>query len=177
MWGRGTFVQEDIVDYPISKRTRFSEIIRRQAKTPSGKWLRSATVPADQAMSKALNVKIDAPVALVETTGMVDNQPVSLAAHHFPLDRFPDLFKAYEAERKVTPMFKRLGVHDYLRKSTKITARMPDAYEMRHLRLTRVTPVLCLEAVNIDGSGVPIEFGLTRFASSRVQVLIGMLPA
>ena len=39
--GRGTFVQEDIVDYPLSSRTRFSEIIERQAKKPSGTLLRS----------------------------------------------------------------------------------------------------------------------------------------
>ncbi|MCT8998835.1 phosphonate metabolism transcriptional regulator PhnF [Chelativorans intermedius] len=175
--GRGTFVQEDVVDYPLSRRTRFSEIVQRQAKSPSGHCLRIATVPADAQMAEALSLAPGAPVALIETVGMVDDHPVSLAAHHFPLERFPHLFEAYEAERKITPMFRRLGVEDYLRRSTKITARMPDAYEVRHLRLARTAPVLCLEAVNVDGKGMPIEYGLTRFAASRVQVLVDTLPA
>lgn len=30
--GRGTFVQEDVIDYPLARRTPFSEIVRRQAR-------------------------------------------------------------------------------------------------------------------------------------------------
>lgn len=174
--GRGTFVQEDIVDYPLSSRTRFSEIVKRQAKTPSGVLLRSATIPADAAMSAALAIPLGAPVGLIETIGKVDDQPISLVGHHFPLQRFPDLFAAYDAEQKITPMLERLGVADYLRRTTKVTSRLPDSYEMRHLRLTRMTPVLCLEAINVDTDGVPVEYGLTRFSSSRVQILIDTLP-
>lgn len=174
--GRGTFVQEDIVDYPLSRRTRFSEIIKRQARNPSGTLVRSATVPADEAMAEALDVPAGAPVALIETMGMVDGVPVSLAAHHFSLDRFPDLFAAYEAEKKVTPMFRRLGVEDYLRKTTRITSRLPDTREMHHLRLARTTPVICLEAINVDQAGRPVEYGLTRFCANRVQIVFDTLP-
>lgn len=175
--GRGTFVQEDIVDYPLSKRTRFSEIIRRQARSPSGTLIRSAAIPADAAMAEALAIELGAPVALIETLGMVDEQPISLVAHHFPLGRFPNLIDVYRAEGKITPMFEKLGVGNYLRKSTKVTARMPDSYEMRHLHLARTTPVLCLEAINVDGDNRPVEYGLTRFSASRVQLLIETLPA
>lgn len=175
--GRGTFVQEDIVDYPLSSRTRFSEIIERQAKTPSGALLRAATIPADEAVSGALGVALGAPVALIETIGKADGQPISLAGHHFSLDRFPDVFSVYEAEGKVTPMLRRLGVDDYFRKSTTVTARMPSSYEMRHLRVARMTPILCLEAINVDSRGLPVEYGLTRFSSSRVQIRIDSFPA
>lgn len=175
--GRGTYVQEDIVDYPLGSRTRFSEIIERQAKTPSGTLLRSATIPADQTIAEALNVAMGAPVALIETIGKADGQPISLVGHHFALDRFPDVFAAYEAEGKITAMLKRLGVDDYFRKSTTITARMPHSYETRHLRVARMTPILCLEAINVDSGGTPVEYGLTRFSSSRVQILIDTMPA
>jgi len=175
--GRGTFVQEDIVDYPLSQRTRFSEIVKRQARTPSGTFLRSATQPADQAMAEALEIELGAPVALIESLGMVDSQPISLAAHYFPLTRFPNLLEVYQAERKVTPMFEKLGVGNYVRKSTRITSRMPDGYEMRHLRLARTMPVICLEAVNVDENMRPVEYGLTRFSSNRVQIVIDTLPA
>lgn len=175
--GRGTFVQEDIVDYPLSSRTRFSEIIERQARTPSGTLLRSATIPADQTLSEALGVALGGPVALIETIGKVDGQPISLVGHHFSLERFPDLFAAYEAEGKITRMLGRLGVDDYLRRSTTITARLPNGYEVRHLRVSRMTPILCLEAINVDAQGAPVEYGLTRFSTSRVQIRVDTLPS
>lgn len=174
--GRGTFVQDDIVDYPLSKRTRFSEIVERQARLPSGTLLRTVTIPADADAAEALQIAVGAPVGLIETVGKVDGQPISLVAHHFALDRFPNLFAAYEIDRKITPMLSRLGVPDYLRKTTRVTARTPDTYEMRHLRLARGTPVLCLEAINVDGEGRPVEYGLTRFSSNRVQIVIDTLP-
>jgi len=170
--GRGTFVQEEILDYPLSIRTRFSEILARQARTPSGTVLRAVSVPSDAPAAAALNILVGSPVALIETAGQVDGSPLSLATHHFPLQRFPDLFEAYEETRKITPMLSRLGVGDYFRKSTKITARLPDGYEMRHLRLARMMPVLCLEAVNVDSEGHPIEYCMTRFAANKVQVVV-----
>ncbi len=174
--GRGTFVQEDIVDYPLSARTRFSEIVARQAKTPSGTLIRTATIPADIAMAEALAVEPGSPVALIESLGMADGQPISLGAHHFSLLRFPTLFEVHTATGRITQMLERLGVADYQRKSTSITARLPDAHEMHHLRLARMTPVLCLDAINVDLAGRPVEYGVTRFSANRVQVQIDTLP-
>jgi GntR family phosphonate transport system transcriptional regulator len=138
--------------------------------------LRSTTIPADQTVAEALGVALGAPVALLETVGKADDQPISLVGHHFALERFPDVLAAYEAEGKITQMLKRLGVDDYFRKSTTITARLPNSYEMRHLRVARMTPILCLEAINVDTDGTPIEYGHTRFSSSRVQIRIDTLP-
>jgi GntR family phosphonate transport system transcriptional regulator len=170
--GRGTFVQEDIVEYPISSRTRFSEIIKRQARSPSGQLLRAVRMPASETVAAGLAIEVGAPVALIETLGFVDNIPISLVSHHFPLERFPNLLEAYDAERKITPMFRRLGIADYLRKTTRVTARLPDGREMRHLRLSRMTPVLQLEAVNVDSTGAVIEYGETRCSSNRVQIVV-----
>ena len=38
--GRGSFVAEDVLDYPLGPRTRFSETIRRQNREPQGRILR-----------------------------------------------------------------------------------------------------------------------------------------
>ena len=40
--GRGTFVQPQFLDYEIGRRTRFSEIIARHRKEPSGRLIASA---------------------------------------------------------------------------------------------------------------------------------------
>ena len=65
-----------------------------------------------------------------------------------------------------------LRVGDYSRQSTRVMARLPDAEEARLLRQPRNRPVLVTEAVNADIDGEPIEFGIARFASDRVQILV-----
>ena len=45
--GRGSFVAEDVLDYPVGPRTRFSETIRRQNREPQGRILRLEEMPAD----------------------------------------------------------------------------------------------------------------------------------
>lgn len=169
--GRGTFVQEGVIDYPLSTRTRFSEIIRRQARTPSGELLRTATLPADPVMAKSLGLDVGAPVVLVETLGKVDGAPVSIAAHYFSQARFPDLIDVFRTERGVTQTLRRLGIADYRRKQTRVTARLPDSYEMRHLQLSKMIPVLVAESINVDDEGRPLEWGVTRFAANRIQIV------
>ena len=45
--GRGTFVQERMVDYRLGKRTRFTENIQAQSRIPSGELVRAMVLPAD----------------------------------------------------------------------------------------------------------------------------------
>ena len=45
--GRGAFVAEDVLDYPLGPRTRFSETIRRQNREAAGRVLQIAEIAAD----------------------------------------------------------------------------------------------------------------------------------
>src|SRR5918997_781182 len=54
--GRGSFVAEDVLDYPLGPRTRFSETIRRQNREPRGRILRLAEVAAEPAVAEALGL-------------------------------------------------------------------------------------------------------------------------
>ena len=65
-----------------------------------------------------------------------------------------------------------LRVGDYSRQSTRVMARLPDAEEARLLRQPRNRPVLVTKAVSADIDGEPIGFGIARFASDRVQILV-----
>jgi len=169
--GRGTFVQENVLDYQVGKRTRFSETIRRQQKTPKGELLQALEVPADRIVAKGLKIKPGAPVIRLDTMGYADESPISVAAHYFPARRFPDFIAVYKSSRSITAALKRSGVADYTRQSTRVTTRMPDSEEARLLRLPRNRPVLVAESVNVDQDGKPIEFGVARFAGDRVQIV------
>ena len=170
--GRGTFVQERMVDYKLGKRTRFSENIQKQSRIPSGELVRALVLSADATVAKNLHIRKGAPVVLIENVGKVDGRPISVAAHHFPARRFPDIIELYKRTGSITKALTHYGIEDYTRKETRITARLPTANESRLLELPRSQPVLVGENINIDPEGRVIEFGWTRMAAERAQIVV-----
>jgi GntR family transcriptional regulator, phosphonate transport system regulatory protein len=170
--GRGSFVAEDVLDYPLGPRTRFSESIRRQNREPEGRILRIAELPADAATAEALDLRRGRPVVVAERLSLADGRPIVLGAHHFPLDRVPGIAEALRADASITAALARCGVLDYRRALTRIVARMPTPEEARLLEQSRNRPLLVTEAVNVDAQGVPIELGIGRYAAGRIQLVV-----
>jgi len=169
--GRGTFVREQVVDYPVRKRTRFRDTVAEQRRVPGGRLLHSAKMPADAAVADALDLARSTPVILVRNLGEVDGQPVGLVDHYFSAVRFPYIAEAYERCRSISTALAEAGVEDHTRKVTRVTARMPDRYEARHLNHPANRPLLISESINVDAAGRPIEYGVARFAGDRVQLV------
>src|SRR3546814_244616 len=170
--GRGTFVQERMVDYRLGKRTRFTENIQKQSRIPSGELVRAMVLPADANVAKHLHIRKGAAVVLIESIGKVDGRPISIVAHHFPAKRFPDMIEIYKRERSVTKAFAHYGIGDYTRKETRITTRLPNTNEARLLELPRSQPLLVTESVNIDAESRAIEYGWGRMAAERAQLIV-----
>ncbi len=169
--GRGAFVADDVLDYEVSARTRFSEWIRRQNKAPEGQVLRLRELASNSAVAAGLAIVAGAPVALLERLGLADGLPVVLTDHYFPVERLPGVVEALGAAPTITEALAAIGVHDYLRQSTRVAARMPTATEADLLQISRARPLLVCENVNVDRAGTVIEFGLARYPSTRVQVV------
>jgi len=170
--GRGSFVQEEIIDYPIGKRTRFSENLKRQNRSPGGSLIRSEQRPATALVAKNLEISPGTPVLLLELLSNADGVPISKSQHFFPWDRFAAMAEGYEETHSITKALARCGVADYTRKQTNITARLPSSEEARLLRQTPGRPILHVESVNLDESGVPIQFSIVSFAGDRVQMVV-----
>jgi GntR family phosphonate transport system transcriptional regulator len=81
----------------------------------------------------------------------------------------------YRQTGSVTQTLEHYKVRDYFRKSTRIIARMPTAQEARELGQPKTRPVLITESVNVDARGVPVEFGVSLFASDWVQIVVDSL--
>ncbi len=169
--GRGAFVADDVLDYEISTRTRFSEWIRRQNRNPEGQVLRVRELACNAAVAAGLGIAAGAPVALLERLGLADGLPVSLTDHYFPATRLPGIATALRDAPSITEALFRVGVADYVRQSTRVAARMPTASEADLLQVSRARPLLVCENTNVDRTGRIIEFGLTRHPSSRVQIV------
>ena len=170
--GRGTFVQENVVDYMIGRRTRFSEIISSQNRTPSGQLLRAFEVDATGVVAKALKLRQGTRCSCLETVSEVDSRPVNLATNYFPVKLFPNLIDVYAETGSITKTLERFGAGDYERRTTKITARLPDSEEAKLLRQPVNRPLLISESVNVDCDGAPIQYGIARFASDRIQLVV-----
>ena len=170
--GRGTFVHEDVIDYRLGPRTRFAETISAQKRAPAGILIRGFEMPADQNVAEALALDVGEPVVVIERLGEADGRPISIGTHYFPKSRFPTMIEEYRSTGSITAALARLGVADYVRASTRVRARRATADEARQLQQPANAPILQTEAVNQDTDGKPIEYGVSRFASDRVQLII-----
>ncbi|MCS6892595.1 MAG: phosphonate metabolism transcriptional regulator PhnF [Rhodovarius sp.] len=170
--GRGSFVAEEVVEYPIGSRTRFSEIIRAQAREPSGRILRLKEVEADQRIAELLGLRRGRPVLVVERLGFADRRPINIGTHHIPLGRFPRIAEELSRNPSITAAFAACGLPDYRRQVTRITARMPTPEEATLLGQSRSRPVLLTEAVNVDPEGQPVEVSIAVYAAARMQFVV-----
>jgi len=170
--GRGSFVAEDVLDYRLGPRTRFSENLRRQNREPAGRILRVAEVPADASVAEALGLRRGRPVVLAERLGLADGRPVVLGTHHFPAARFPGLAALLAESPSITAALTACGVPDYRRRITRVTARLPTPEEAELLQQSRSRPVLVTDSVNTDPDGAVVDVTHARYAAGRVQLLV-----
>ncbi len=174
--GRGTFVQEGVIDYVVGRRTRFTENMLRNRRYPSNEVLRSGEMLPSLAVARQLRLGAKAPVVMMERLSSAGGLPVSLSTMYFPAARFPGFDQIHAETRSVTAALKRFGVEDYMRAITRVTARLPTQEEARHLKQPVTRPILLSEALDVDAEGRPIAVNITRFASDRVQIVLGAEP-
>ena len=171
--GRGTFVRPaPMVEYPIGARTRFSEIISRQSMMADGELLAARESLATTEVAEALGLPEATSVVVLEILRRADGLPVSVTTSHLPASRFHGIDAAFRETNSITAALLAFGVADYTRRSTRIWTRMPTPEEAVLLRQRADVPVLVKESVNQDQSGQAIEFGVSRAAGQRVQVLV-----
>ncbi|SDB70562.1 phosphonate metabolism transcriptional regulator PhnF [Belnapia rosea] len=170
--GRGSFVAEDVLDYPVGPRTRFSETIRRQNREPQGRMLRIEELPAESHIAEQLKIRRGRPVVLAERLGLADGRPVVIGSHWFSLARFPGIAAILAEDPSITAALARLGLPDYRRQATRISARMPTPEEAALLEQSRTRPVLVTEALNVDPAGEPVEVSFACYAAGRMQIVV-----
>jgi len=170
--GRGSFVSEEVLDYPLGPRTRFSESIRRQNREPAGIMLKIEEIPADLMLSDALAVKRGQPVLFARRLCLADQRPVAIGYHYLPITRFPRIAELLAGNPSITAALSASGLPNYRRKVTRIGARMPSVEEAKLLEQSRVRPVLVTEAINADTEGQPVELSIACYAAARMQLLV-----
>ncbi len=170
--GRGSFVRRAAIDYALGERPRFSANLAKHKLAGRLQVLATAQVPAPAEVARAVGLRAGQPVERVETLGFADQVPISLAVHYFPSARFEGIGALLAKSGSITRALARLGVADYVRASTRITAALPDAETAARLEMGAAQPVLRVCAVNADLDGRPIQYSETAFCAERVQFVM-----
>lgn len=170
--GSGVFVAARPADYPLGRRVRFHQNMLESGRTPSRQFLRLETRPSDHREAEALSLPVGSPVHIVEGLSLADGVTLAIFRSVFPAARFPGFLELMQKTQSVTASLAALGVTDYTRQSTKLTAVGADALFALHLQLQQGAPLLRSVALNVDPAGRTIEFGTTWFAGERVTITL-----
>lgn len=174
--GAGTFVRAVPTEYPLGRRVRFHENLMQAGRHPEKRVLTVETRTATDGEARALDIAAGAAVCGYRGMSLGDRVPIALFESVFPLDRLPGIDRALAATSSVTEALARVGVPDYTRLSTRLTAIRADATQALHLQMREGDPLMRSTAVNVDLGGVPVEFGRTWFAGDRVTLTLGPEP-
>ena len=122
--------------------------------------------------ARRLNLDVGDAVAVSYSLSFADGTPVAVAESRFPEARFPGLANALRKETGVTAALAAVGVSDYTRISTRLTATTADATQALHLRVREGAPLLLTEALSRAPDGHAVEHGRTWFASERITLTL-----
>lgn len=170
--GSGTFVEDFAVDLVLGKRTRHRQSLGQAGVRGGLRVLDGQVVAAGREEAKALGLRAGTRVLRLQVLGEGAGQPLHVSERWFPLPRFDGLQALVEDSGSITEAFRALGVDDYTRRESRISARMPEASVAESLRQPVTRPALLVTSVNVDRAGKPIEFATTWFAGDRVTLTV-----
>ncbi len=170
--GSGTYVETPRLRYPIHSRTRFSEIVGAAGREPGGRLLASAVEEAEPDVARRLDVAPRTKVIRLDILRSVDRVPVSAATTWLPAERAPDVGRIYRDTRSLTRTLAQLGIDDFRRQSTRISAAIADAADAARLRLAPGRPLIVVDSTDVTADGRPILTTRARLAADRIELVI-----
>jgi GntR family phosphonate transport system transcriptional regulator len=170
--GRGTFVESFAVDLVLGKRTRHRHSLSHAGLRGGLTVLQSEVVEAGSDESQALCVNEGEKLLYLRVLGEGAGQALHVSDRFFPLPRFANLSEFVRSTGSISEAFAQHGVTDYLRKESRISARLPEKNVAEILTQSVSRPALLVTSVNVDTEGIPIEFSKAWFAGDRVTLTV-----
>ncbi|MEM9249799.1 MAG: phosphonate metabolism transcriptional regulator PhnF [Pseudomonadota bacterium] len=170
--GSGAYVAATPTDYPIGRRVRFHENLIAAGRHPEKHILHVEERAATEGEAQALRIATGEQVCAYHGLSLANRQPLALAESVFPSVSLPGLAQALAAHPSITRALETVGVADYTRASTRLTAVRASATQALHLQVAEGDPLLKSTSVNIDETGMPVEYGRTWFAGDRVTLTL-----
>lgn len=170
--GAGAFVAATPTDYPIGQRVRFHENLIAAGRRPEKRVLQIEERSATIGEAKALHIVPGEAICAYHGISLADGQPIAIFESLFPVGRLAGIANALTETSSVTEALRRVGVVDYTRTTTRLTAVRAETTKALHLQVSEGDPILKSTSVNVDNSNLPVEFGRTWFAGDRVTLTL-----
>ncbi|MGB1109459.1 MAG: phosphonate metabolism transcriptional regulator PhnF [Gammaproteobacteria bacterium] len=168
--GSGMYVGELVLDYPVARRTRFTESVERQNRSRGRRILETRIEVAGSKVGRTIGIRADAKVLFVRSVSHVDERPISLSSNWFNRRRCAGITRHVQHTDSITEALSLCGIEDYFRDWTQVTTNLPQREEAEMLKQPPNRPVLITESVDVDELGEPICFGRTIWAGDRIQL-------
>lgn len=170
--GKGTIVQQKVINYSIHSTTRFTKTLENCGRQPESLVLKKSGIPAHREVAEMLEIEEGRPVILVETLRKMDGAPFSVVSHFLPLDKVFEVMRAYHGGSLHDFLLRQYGIR-LRRKISLISAVAPNQYDIEHLEITGNHPLLKVKSVNIDQTtGEPLELSISRFKGISTQLSV-----
>ncbi|MEM7470489.1 MAG: phosphonate metabolism transcriptional regulator PhnF [Pseudomonadota bacterium] len=170
--GAGAFVAATPTDYPIGQRVRFHENLIAAGRRPEKRILHVEERLSTEGEALALRISAGEAVCAYHGLSLADGQPIAVVESVFPAVRLTGLTDALAKYTSITEALSAVGVADYTRASTRLTAVRASATQALHLNVSEGDPLLKSTSVNEDETGQPVEYGRTWFAGDRVTLTL-----
>lgn len=171
--GRGTFFQGAQLVYPLGRRVRFRENLRRQALDPKSRIVSCEKIAAPANIGRRIGLKTGEPIWRAILLNLTGTKPLSVGRHHVAVKRAPNLeADLAEAGGSFTAAFAASGISDYERISTTISARLASEEESRWLEIKLKAPVLVTNGLDYDGTGEPLQVTEAIFRADKTELLV-----
>ncbi|WP_028456639.1 phosphonate metabolism transcriptional regulator PhnF [Chitinilyticum litopenaei] len=170
--GRGTFVQEDLIDYRMGRRERFSHSLAAQRLSGESELLQAGEIPASDDVAALLRIAPGAPVLRIDLLDKVEGQVIGVCTEYLILPRCAGAADALRQTGSMVAALQAMGITGISRQSSRVTARLPRPEVAARLGQPKSQPVLYVESVYQDAAGRVFEYGITRFAGNAIQLTV-----
>jgi GntR family phosphonate transport system transcriptional regulator len=171
--GSGTYVAEHtVLVHRIGARTRLTDSLGSRGS--ASRRLLASAVEREPPAEVAERLALGGGAGLrLETASSVDGLSISRGTHWFAADRVPGLAERFDATGSITAALRAVGIDDYVRAATTVSARHATAAEAADLGLTAGSVVLVTRSLDTLTDGTPLQLGITRFVAARVELDVG----
>lgn len=171
--GRGTQVSARRLPYPIGRRVSMRANFGKLGISASSRMLSAEQVVGDVETCAQLGLKAGAPLWRLEGLSLADSTPMGTGTHWLSVARFPGFDEVYrKADASMTAAFRAVGIDDYVRRSTRLAARLASEREAALLEIAPGAAVMVSMAVDALPDLTPIHLVDSVFAGERMEMVV-----
>lgn len=130
------------------------------------------TLQADANEADTLGLHKGASVHSCDGLSFADKQSIAIFRSFFPADTFPQQTEFLKQHQSITKILYKVGINNYTRACTRISAQLADTTYALHLQLRQGAPFIRSEWLNIGPKNQPVEYGLAWFYGERITITL-----